>query len=579
MKKLEGSSIYEGVVIAKPYYNKSKKVEVETRRIPSDQVDLELNRFRNVIDETKEQIQKMIESLYGKVDRKDIKILNVHLMMLEDPVFLSDITNKVKIEQINVEAVIEEVVKKYVGMFKQLNDSNYKQRAIDIEDIGERLIANLQGRSLMLQGLDGHILVSEDLKPSTLLNYCNKGIEIKGLILEMGGETSHLAILAKTLSIPTLLRVKNIKDFKSKEDEEIILDTRLINEYAIIDPTKDELEWYKKEQKEYMKYKKNLKKLIGKPAMSKDQERIKINVNMGGIIELTNINNYDPDGIGLVRTEFIYMNSDHFPSEEEQLQAYKKIVDSIGKEKTVTIRTLDIGGDKKLNYFNLPDEENPFLGLRSIRLSLRYPDIFRTQIRAILRASSYGNIQIMYPMISSLEEVLSANEILEEEKKKLKKKEIDFNEDIKVGIMIEVPSAAIISDILAKEVDFFSIGTNDLTQYILASDRLSEEVSDIYDNYHPAVIRSIANIADNAIKEGIKVSVCGEMAGDKLAMLAFLSFGIKDFSMLPSVTLKIKKIISTISIKDLGELRENILQASTSEELKNILNDYLIGVM
>lgn len=579
MKKLTGVSIFEGITIAKTIYSRRKKGKIKTFKISSLEIEKELLRFKEAISDTKNQIQKLIDSLYGKVEEKDIKILNVHLMMLEDPVFLSDITTKVKLDKLNVEAIVQEVVKKYVGMFKSLNDPVYKQRAIDIEDIEEKLIANLQGKNLLLEEIGGKILVAEDLKPSTLLSYYNKGKDLKGIILEMGGETSHVAILAKTLGIPTIMSVKNIDCEKWNELENVILDTRKESAFVIIEPTEDEINKYDRIKYDFEIKQKDLKNLIGKKVKSRDNININVYANLGAIVGLDNIKKYKPDGIGLFRTEFIYMNSNDFPTENEQFEIYKKVLQEQGIEKELIIRTLDIGGDKKLDYFNFPEENNPFLGLRAIRLSLKNPSIFKTQLRAILRASYYGNLKIMYPMISSLEEIKSANLILEEAKKELREEKENFNKKIEIGIMVEVPSTAIISDILIDEVDFFSIGTNDLTQYILASDRLSETVSEIYDNYHPAVLRSINLVAENAIRKNKKVSVCGEMAGDPMAVLAFLSFGIKDFSMLPSLTLEIKKVIKKVEFNNLETLKGKLLKVKTSKEAKQILKKYLAGVM
>jgi len=579
MRKLDGISIFEGITIAETIYSKRKKEKIKIFKISSDGIEEEIQRFKEAILDSKNQIKKLIESLNGKIDESDIKILNVHLMMLEDPVFLSDITNKIKIEKLNVEAIVNEVVKKYVGMFKALNDPVYKQRALDIEDVGEKIISNLQGKYLVLEELDEKILVAQDLKPSLLLNYYNMGKKLKGIILEMGGETSHVAILAKTLGIPTLMKVKGIDSVDWNEIGKVILNTTKKNGFIIVEPTKDEIGKYKYKKENFYKQQNELESLIGETIRTKDDEKITINANLGAIKGLENIEKYKPDGIGLFRTEFIYMDSNDFPLEEEQFEIYKKVTEEQGVEKELIIRTLDIGGDKKLNYFNLPEEDNPFLGLRAIRLSLKNPNIFKTQLRAILRASYYGNLKIMYPMISSLKELRNANEILEQVKDEMRRKKEKFNEKIEIGIMIEVPSATIISDVLIEEVDFFSIGTNDLTQYILASDRLSDTVSEIYDGYHPAVMRSINMVAENAIAKEKKVSVCGEMAGEPMAILAFLSFGIKDFSMLPSLTLKIKKIIKRINLNELGEIKVKLLKAKTAEEIRQILKKYLAGVM
>jgi phosphotransferase system enzyme I (PtsI) len=319
--------------------------------------------------------------------------------------------------------------------------------------------------------------------------------------------------------------------------------------------------------------------LIGVPAMTRTNKRVYVHANIGGLKDLEEVKKYKPDGVGLLRTEFLYMDSPYFPTEGDQFNAYKVIAETLGKEKPVIIRTLDIGADKKLTYFEMPNEENPALGLRAIRLSMANKNMFKTQLRAILRASYYGNVKIMYPMISGVEEINEAEIVLKEAKQELKEEGLPFNENIEVGIMIEVPSAAIIADILVDKADFFSIGTNDLTQYVLAADRLSKEVAHIYNNYHPAVMRMVNFVAEAAVRAGKKVSICGEMGGDTLALLAFISFGIYDLSMLPQLIPKIKKIVQNIEHDSLKGLKEKILSSKTAEEVKETLNDYLLGVM
>lgn len=579
MEKYKGVSIYEGIVIAKPFLKKKKNTQVKIYKIIPEMVKSELERLNHAIKETKQEIKSLIESLAGKVNQNELKILNVHLMMLEDPVFLSDISNKIKIELLNSEKVVETVVKKYVGMFKSLNDPVYKQRAADVEDVGEKIIQNLQSEKAEIIDVGNKILITKELKPSELLKYHNLGLKLSGIISEYGGETSHAAILAKTLGIPTLMGVKNLNKIKFNENEEVILDSRSEKELFLINPEFYIKQWYEKEKKESEDEELEIKTFIDFEALSKDNVKVNLYSNMGSEVELDDILKYKPDGIGLLRTEFLYMDSDHFPTEEEQLEEYKRFSETIGVKKELIIRTLDIGADKKLSYFEMPEEENPFLGVRAIRLSLAHKNIFKTQLRAILRAAVFGNIKLMYPMISSIDELRKANEILNQVKNDLEKEEIKYKKNLEVGIMIEVPSSAIMSDLLIKEVDFFSIGTNDLTQYVLAADRLSEEVSYIYNNYDPSVLRMINIVAENAIKAEKKVSVCGEMGGDKLGLLAFLSFGIRDLSMLPSFIPKIKKVLKKIEIKDLKDIKTEILKAKTAEDVKKILNDYLLGVI
>lgn len=579
MNKLKGISIFEGIIIGKGYIKRKTKKKIEVYRLVPEMVDKEIKRFKDAVSEAKHQISTLKESLVGKVNQNDIKILNVHLMLLEDPVFLSDITNKIKMELLNAEKVVDTVVNKYVGMFKGLSDPMYKQRSADIEDVGEKIILNLQGDSLDYEDINDKILVAKEVKPSELLNYHNLGVKILGIVTESGGETSHVAILAKTLGIPTLMNVKQATSIDLEVKRDIILDTRKGKEMLILEYDDYLLKWYKKELEEFHFEQLELEKLISVPAKTKCGEFIGLHANMGAEVELESVKQFNSDGVGLLRTEFLYMESDHFPTEEEQFLIYKSIAEELGSEKKIIVRTLDIGADKKLSYFDLPAEDNPFLGLRAIRLSLLHKDVFKTQLKAILRAAYYGDIKIMYPMIASVDEVLEANKVLEAAKLELEEENRVYKKDIDVGIMVEIPSTAIMADVFSDIVDFFSVGTNDLAQYVLAADRLSEEVSHIYDSYHPAIFRMIADIAEVAISKKRKLSICGELAGEPMAVLAFLSFGIREFSMLPAFIPKVKKVIRSVCIKDLKKLKNSILNVRTSKELKGLLNDYLLGVM
>lgn len=579
MQILKGIGVYEGIVLGTPYLTKKKKEKISVYKIGIDMVEDEIAKFHEAVDDTKQEIKVLIDSLFGKVDQNDIKILNVHMMMLEDPVFISDITNKIRVEMVNVEAVVESVVEKYSGMFKSLNDPVYRQRAIDVEDVGEKLILNLQGKKVSKEDLDGKILISMDLKPSELLRYHNEGIKVAGIATEVGGETSHIAILAKSLGIPTIMAIEDLVKIDWDRVKRIIIDSRKDRQEVIINPEKNIIEWYTKEIHDLEMEEEELSRLIGIPAFTADGKRVNLYANIGGVKDLEEISKYKPDGIGLLRTEFLYMDSSYFPTENEQFKAYKAIAEGVGENRPVIVRTLDIGADKKLSYFDLPEEENPALGLRAFRLCMANKNIFKTQIRAILRASAFGNIKMMYPMISGTDEMEEARKIVEEAMAELDDEGIKYNKDIEIGIMVEVPSAAIMADILVKEADFFSIGTNDLTQYVMAADRLSKDVAHIYDNFNPAVLRLINYIADVCSKEGKKVSICGEMGGDTLAVIAFVSFGITELSMLPLFVPKIKKIINKINTNDLKKIKDGILKAKNGVEVKKILNEYLLGVM
>lgn len=574
MRKFSGSTIFEGIVIAKPYIKKRKEIIVREYLLEEENIEKELERVQDALKETRFEIKQLVESLKDRVNKSDLKILNVQIVMLEDPLFLSDINNLIKKERKNAEFAIDKVVKKYVGMFKSLNDPVYRERAADVEDVGSKLLQNILFDKPELEDINNRIIISKELKPFEILKYYNIGVDIKGIITEVGGETSHAAILAKALGIPALMGVNGIETLIIDETKDIILDSREGFGCFIVNPEKNEYENYLKEYRKFTEWNEELQTLRGKEVFSEDGQKILLKANLGGEIEINQLKLHQPDGVGLLRTEFLYMDNDAFPSEEAQFEAYRKVYDELGDDKPLIIRTLDIGGDKTLSYFKLPEEENPFLGLRAIRLCLKNPEIFRVQLRALLRVSYNRNIKIMIPMISRVEEIWATKRIMEELKLELREENIPFNEKLEVGIMIEVPSAAILADLLIKEVDFFSIGTNDLTQYVMAADRLSKEVYDVYDKYNPAVLRMIEHTVEAANRENKSVSICGETAGEHLGMLIFLSLGVKELSMLPAFLPKAKKLVKGINISKLKSYKDKILNCKTSEEIKEVLKEF-----
>lgn len=574
MEKIQGNVIFEGIVIAKPYIRKKKVLVVQERNITNDQIDAEVLKVEEAVKETRFEIKHLVDSLKDRVNKEELKILNVQLLMLDDPVFLSDIIGKIKTEKKNAEYAVDSVLEKFVNQFKSLSDPVYRERSVDVQELGSKIIQNLLFVKPHKEDLDGKILITKELEPFELLKFYNEGVDIKGIITELGGETSHSAILCKALGIPTLMGVNDILFKKLDSNKDIILDARLDGGKVILDPDPVTLSYYQNELQVFDNEFREIEALRGKEVLTKDNKRIFLKANLGGEIEITQLSNYLPDGVGLLRTEFIYMDNDGFPSEDRQVELYLDVYNKLGNDKPLTIRTLDIGGDKQLSYFKIPEEANPFLGLRAIRLCLKHKDIFKTQLRAILRVAHNRNIKIMYPMISKIEELWEANKILDEAKIELAKENIPFASNIEVGMMIEVPSSAIMADIFVKEVDFFSIGTNDLTQYVMAADRLSKEVSDVYDKYDPAVIRMVYNTARAAIENNKNISVCGEVAGEALAIIVFLAFGIKDLSMLPALLPKAKKVIKNLSMSELSKLREPILKCRTSKELKHLLKEY-----
>ncbi len=574
MGKFRGNTIFEGIVIAKPYIKKRKEIFINELSIEEEAIESELERVQEALKQTRTDIKELIESLKDRVNKNELKILNVQLVMLDDPLFLSDINNLIKKEKKNAEFVIDRVVKKYVGMFKSLNDPVYKERATDVEEVGNKLLQNLLLEKPELEDINNKIMITKELKPFELLRYYNLGVVIKGIVTEEGGETSHAAILAKALGIPTLMGVGGVESFQFNENKDIILDSRENFSILLTEPTRDEYENYLKEYRKFIELNNEIEALRGKEIFSRDGQKILLKANLGGEIEISQLKIYQPDGVGLLRTEFLYMDSDEFPDEETQYKLYEKVYKELGEDKPLIIRTLDIGGDKTLSYFKLPEEENPFLGLRAIRLCLKNPEIFKVQLRALLRVAYNRNIKVMIPMISRIEEIRETKRIIEEIKVELERDKIPYEKDLKIGIMIEVPSAAILADQLIEEVDFFSIGTNDLTQYIMAADRLSKEVQDVYDKYNPSVIRMINHTVKAANDAGKSVSICGETAGEQLGMLIFLSLGVTELSMLPAFLPKAKKLVKNIDIEKLKKYKTKILKCKTSEEIKEVLKDF-----
>lgn len=574
MGKFRGNTIFEGIVIAKPYIKKRKEIFINELSIEEEAVESELERVQEALKQTRTDIKELIESLKDRVNKNELKILNVQLVMLDDPLFLSDINNLIKKEKKNAEFVIDKVVKKYVGMFKSLNDPVYKERATDVEEVGNKLLQNLLLEKPELEDINNKIMITKELKPFELLRYYNLGVVIKGIVTEEGGETSHAAILAKALGIPTLMGVEGVEAFQLNENKDVILDSRENFSILLTEPTRDEYENYLKEYRKFIELNNEIEALRGKEIFSKDGQKILLKANLGGEIEISQLKIYQPDGVGLLRTEFLYMDNDEFPDEETQYKLYEKVYRELGEDKPLIIRTLDIGGDKTLSYFKLPEEENPFLGLRAIRLCLKNPEIFKVQLRALLRVAYNRNIKVMIPMISRIEEIRETKRIIEEIKVELERDKIPYEKDLKIGIMIEVPSAAILADQLIEEVDFFSIGTNDLTQYIMAADRLSKEVQDVYDKYNPSVIRMINHTVKAADDAGKPVSICGETAGEQLGMLIFLSLGVTELSMLPAFLPKAKKLVKNIDIEKLKKYKNKILKCKTSEEIKEVLKDF-----
>lgn len=570
MEILKGAFAFEGIVIGRVFLDRKELSNNGiTALLDEREIDAEIERFRDGLEVSKESLERLKTSLAGKIEEKDLEIITAHLMILDDPVYISDIEEYIKKNRTKADDSVKAVTEKYTSLFNKLENPIYRQKVLDVKDVEKRIIRNLNSRKNEWVDLNGKILITEEIFPTDLLNMYNENIKLKGLVMEYGGETSHIAILAKALEVPTLMGIKNIFSYDWKKD--VILDTTEQNSCVIIEPDEKTLEEYKSKIENFNHEKEEMEKTAFLPAVTLDGVEISLNLNVSGKIIKEEIEAVVPDGIGLLRTELLYMKNTSFPDEEEQIASYIDIIKNFDEKSSIIIRTLDIGADKQLPYFQMKTEMNSFLGLRGIRFSLSEKKIFKVQLRAILRAAYNRNVKIMYPMITNISEIREANVLLEEVKVELRQEGKNFKEDIEVGIMIEVPSAVMMADIFAQEVDFFSIGTNDLTQYILAADRLSETVSNMYDSYNPAVLRAISQIKESADKYGKSVSICGEMAGEKKAIVAFLSMGITNFSMVSGSILAARALIRNLDFNLLKPLREQILQCYDSKEVKEIL--------
>ncbi|MEJ6465761.1 phosphoenolpyruvate--protein phosphotransferase [Fusobacterium ulcerans] len=574
MEILKGTFAFEGIVVGRIFLDKKELSNKGiTALLDEREIDGEIERFRDSLELSKESLERLKTSLAGKIGEKDLEIITAHLMILDDPVYISDIEKYIQKNRTKAEDSVKIVTDKYISLFNKLENPIYRQKVLDIKDVEKRIIKNLNSKKNEWADLNGKILITEEILPTELLNMCQENIKLKGIVMEYGGETSHLAILAKALEIPTLMGIKNIFSYDWKKD--VILDTTEQNSCVIIEPDEKTLEEYKDKIEKFNCKREEIEKSAFLPAVTLDGVNVSLNMNISGKTTKEEIDAVTPDGIGLLRTELLYMKNNSFPDEEEQIASYNDIIKNFDEKDPIIIRTLDIGADKQLPYFQMKNETNSFLGLRGIRFSLSEKNIFKTQLRAILRTAYGRNVKIMYPMITNINEIREANELLKEVKEELRQEDKKFKDDIEVGIMIEVPSAVMMADVFAQEVDFFSIGTNDLTQYILAADRLSETVSDMYDSYNPAVLRAIYIVKQAADKYGKSVSICGEMAGEQKAIVAFLSMGITNLSMVGGSILAARALVRSLDYTSLKNVKEQILQCSGSNKIKEILKKYI----
>lgn len=540
MQELKGKSVFGGIAIGRiSVYNKD---ESTVKRVKIEDTAAEVKRFEEAKETAKEQLQALYEKALVEVGEVNAMIFDVHQMMLDDLDYVEAITHMIENQEINAEYAVATTGDNFSNMFAAMDDDYMKARAADVKDISNRVVKILQGKKdSVLDGDESVILLADDLAPSETVQLDKS--KVLAFVTRHGSTNSHTAILARTMNIPALIGVK----FEENVDGKFaIVDGYNGNVY--VEPTDDVVKEYESKKQEAEEKKRLLQELKGKENITLDGKKIKLYANIGGVADVASALQNDAEGIGLFRSEFLYLESDTFPTEEEQFQAYKTVAENMAGKKVI-IRTLDIGADKQVDYFNLDKEDNPAMGYRAIRICLTQPEIFKTQLRAIFRASYYGNIGVMYPMIISVAEVQRIHAIVDEVKAELDAQGLPYG-DVEQGIMIETPAAVMMSAELAKEVDFFSIGTNDLTQYTLAIDRQNPKLDDFYDSHHPAILRMIQMVIDNGHKEGCWVGICGELGADTTLTETFLKMGIDELSVSPSMIFPVRdKIRSTDTTK------------------------------
>lgn len=567
MSNIKGIAASNGIAIAKVYKLAAPDLSFEKKNV--EDVESEVKRLGEALDVSKKELEIIKDNARKTLGDEHAEIFSAHLLVLSDPELINPIEDKIKTDQVNAEFALNETATMFIEMFKAMENEYMRERAADIQDVTKRVMAHLLNVSFPDPALidEEVIVVAEDLTPSDTAQL-NKQF-VKGFTTNIGGRTSHSAIMARSLEIPAVVGTRTITS-DAKEDEVVIVDG--IDGEVIINPTKEEIAKYEQKQADFEKQKEVWAKLKDEPTISSDGEHVELVANIGTPEDVIGIINNGGEGVGLYRTEFLYMGKSQLPTEDEQFEAYSSVLEQMG-DKPVVVRTLDIGGDKELSYLELPKEMNPFLGFRAIRLCLERDDIFRTQLRALLRASTYGNLKIMFPMIATLDEFRQAKALLDEEKVNLINEGVKVSDKIEVGIMVEIPSTAVIARQFAKEVDFFSIGTNDLIQYTMAADRMNEHVSYLYQPYHPAILNLVNNVIEAAHAEGKWAGMCGEMAGDSIAIPILLGLGLDEYSMSATSILPARTQIKGLSKKELATFKDELLSMGTADEVEAFIRE------
>ena len=557
---LKGIAASAGISIARVYKLEAPKVEIVKKE---GDPAAEVEKFNAALEKTKKDIEGVKERAAKRLSEEELAVFDAHLMMAGDPEFASQIVNMIETDKVNAEYAADAVATQMVTMFESMDNDYFRERAADIKDVTFRLKCNLLGLTIPdLTAIDeDSIIVAYDLTPS---DTAQLNEYVKGFATAIGGKTSHSAIMANSLEIPAVVGCGEEVLNAAAQGDLMILDA--VDGNVIINPDEAAVKEYEAKAEAFKAEKEALKVLVDAKTITTDGHQVELAGNIGGIKDVEGVLKNGGEGVGLFRTEFLYMDSDHFPTEEEQFEAYKAVLEGMGGKKVV-VRTLDIGGDKKLKYFTFPEEMNPFLGYRAIRLCLDRTDIFRTQLRALIRASVYGKLCIMFPMIATVKEFCDAKAIYEEEKAKLIAEGVQVADNIEVGMLVEIPAAAVLADQFAKYADFFSIGTNDLIQYSMAADRMSEHVSYLYQPYNPSVLRLVKMTIEGAHKEGKWAGMCGAMAGEEYAAPILLGLGLDEFSMSATQILKARKIINGLSKKEMEELAAEAVNKQTADEV------------
>ena len=562
---LKGIAASSGITIAKAYKLETPQITIEKKDSNPQE---EIEKFKNALAASRKDIETIKERATGKLSDEELEIFDAHLMVVDDPAMSDEVISMIENEKVNAEYALDVVSNNYISMFESLDDEYMRERAADIKDVTTRIKYHILGVDVAdLSLIDQEVIVvAHDLTPSDTAQLDKKFT--KGFATEIGGRTSHSAIMARSLEIPAVVGIASVMS-EVKHGDLLILDA--LKGQLIVNPDEKTIEQYQEKAEKYQKEVAALKVLKDKETITTDGHKVEIVGNIGTPDDVAGVIDNGGEGVGLYRTEFLYMNSTELPTEEQQFEAYKKVLVAMNG-KPVVVRTLDIGGDKKLPYLPIDPEMNPFLGYRAIRLCLDRKDIFRTQLRALLRASAYGKLRIMFPMIATIDEFVSAKALLEEEKEKLIKEGVEVGQDLQVGMMVEIPAAAVLADEFAKYADFFSIGTNDLIQYSMAADRMSEKVSYLYQPLNPSILRLIKLTIDGAHSQGKWCGMCGEMAGEPDAMAVLMGLGLDEFSMSATSILKARSIANSISYQEMQQLAAKAVKCQRAQEVLDLIH-------